>query len=151
MKVKTEEQAEYRITTQYDTKTPKSKPRISCSKDAYEIAREHCKPELFEEHFYTMYLNNKNEVLDVKLIAIGAVNECQVSPLPVFRPVFELHGCTRIILVHNHPSGDPTPSPHDVELTKRLVRCAKLLGFDVLDHIVIGADSYSSLKDLSMF
>ncbi len=102
---------------------------------------------LEQEHLKALLLNTKNEVLSVQEIYIGNVNSSVVRPAEVIRPAVR-DNAPSIIIVHNHPSGDPTPSSEDVAITRELVDAGKLLGVDVLDHLVIGSGNrYVSLKE----
>ncbi|MFC7393189.1 RadC family protein [Scopulibacillus cellulosilyticus] len=101
---------------------------------------------LAQEHFVCLYLNTKNQVLYQKTIFIGSLNASIVHPREVFKEALR-RSAASIICFHNHPSGDPTPSREDIEVTKRLVECGMLLGIDVLDHIIIGDQIFISLKE----
>ncbi|MBM7644722.1 DNA repair protein RadC [Scopulibacillus daqui] len=101
---------------------------------------------LSQEHFVCLYLNTKNQVLYRKTIFIGSLNASIVHPREVFKEALR-RSAASIICFHNHPSGDPTPSREDIEITKRLVECGMLLGIDVLDHIIIGDQIFISLKE----
>lgn len=99
------------------------------------------------EQFRVMILNTKNHVLDVVTIYQGSVNTTVVRVAEILRPAIVAHA-TALILVHNHPSGDPTPSPEDVAVTSEIVKAAKLIDLDVLDHLVIGdGQRFVSLKE----
>jgi DNA repair protein RadC len=98
-----------------------------------------------EESMYMICMNTKNKIIGVFEISDGSVNSSIVSPREVFQKAL-LANAVSIIVMHNHPSGDATPSREDVEVTKRLVEAGKIVGVDVLDHIIIG-DQYSSLKE----
>ena len=93
---------------------------------------------LEQEHLKTLLLNTKNEVLGIQEIYVGNVNSSVVRPSEVFRPAVR-ENATSMIIVHNHPSGDPTPSAEDVSITKALVEAGELMGVEVLDHLVIGS------------
>ncbi len=93
---------------------------------------------LEQEHLRVMLLNTKNQVLGISQVYIGNVNTSVVRAAEVFRPAIR-QNCPSIIVVHNHPSGDPTPSPEDVAVTQQLVEAGKLLDIEMLDHIVIGS------------
>ena len=93
---------------------------------------------LEQEHLKVLLLNTKNQVLNVPEIYVGNVNSSVVRPAEVFRPAVR-DNAPSIIVVHNHPSGDPTPSPEDVNITRELVSAGKLLSIDLLDHVVIGS------------
>lgn len=101
---------------------------------------------LSQEHFVCLYLNTKNEVLHKRTIFIGSLNASIVHPREVYKEAFR-RSAASIICLHNHPSGDPTPSREDIEVTKRLVECGKIIGIDLLDHIIIGEQKYVSLKE----
>lgn len=104
---------------------------------------------LRQEVFMVLGLNNKNQVIREITVAMGSLNECVVEPREVFRPLI-LEAAARAILIHNHPSGDPTPSTHDVSVTRRLIQVGDLLGIPILDHIIIGHSSHASLRELGL-
>ncbi|OIU70728.1 RadC family protein [Rossellomorea aquimaris] len=101
---------------------------------------------LAQEHFVCLYLNTKNQVLHKQTIFIGSLNASIVHPREVFKEAFR-RSAASIICVHNHPSGDPTPSREDIEVTKRLVECGRIIGIDILDHLIIGEKKFISLKE----
>ena len=101
---------------------------------------------LKKEYFRTIQLNVKNQVLAVEDISVGSLNSSIVHPREVFKGPIR-RSSAAIILIHNHPSGDPSPSREDIEVTRRLYEAGKLLGIDVLDHIIIGDGIYTSLKE----
>ncbi|WP_270179451.1 RadC family protein [Alkalihalobacillus sp. CinArs1] len=101
---------------------------------------------LSQEHFVCLYLNTKNQVLHRKTVFVGSLNASIVHPREVFREAFR-RSAASLICFHNHPSGDPTPSREDIEVTKRLAECGKMIGIDVLDHIIIGDQKFISLKE----
>jgi DNA repair protein RadC len=102
-----------------------------------------------QECFYTILLNVKGEKISDALISRGGVSEVDADPKDVFRPAVR-RGAVGVILVHNHPSGDPKPSEADIRLTKRLSQAGKLLGVKVVDHVIIGKRGHSSLKSLKL-
>lgn len=106
-----------------------------------EFMRIHEEP---EEYMYMICMNTKNKIVGVFEISHGSVNASIVTPREVFQKAL-LANAVSIILMHNHPSGDSTPSREDIEITKRLVEAGKIVGVEVLDHIIVG-DSYVSLK-----
>lgn len=124
----------------------KAMGRFSCSQDIY-LRYSMRLSRLRQEIFLVVGLNNKNEVITEAVVAMGTVDECRVNPRDVFRPLIA-EAAARMIALHNHPSGDPTPSPEDIALTDRLVSAGKLVGISVLDHLVIGNDTYCSLRDM---
>lgn len=99
------------------------------------------------ETFKTVLLNAKGAILSVETISIGELTSTLVHPREVFQPAVR-KSAAAIILVHNHPSGDPTPSGDDFGTTKRLVECGKLLGVNVLDHLIIGNGTFVSMREL---
>ena len=90
-----------------------------------------------QEHFWVVLLNTQNHYLSASKVAMGTQQACLVDPKAIFR-VALLGGATAVILLHNHPSGDPTPSHEDVRLTRQLVECAHMFELRVHDHIIIG-------------
>lgn len=101
---------------------------------------------LKKEYFKVLYLNTKNEILSSENVSIGNLNSSIVHPREVFRNAVK-KGAAAIIVIHNHPSGNPLPSQNDLDVTKRLQEAGKLLGIPVLDHLVIGDGVYVSLKE----
>lgn len=102
-----------------------------------------------KEHFVIFYLDVRNQIIRQETISIGTLNASLVHPREVFEPaVRDL--AAQIILSHNHPSGDSQPSSEDLELTKRLVEAGKLLGIEIIDHIIVCRDEYFSLKENKM-
>lgn len=98
------------------------------------------------EHFCVVLLDTKNKVLGVEEISVGSLNTSLVHPREVFRPAIR-KACASIILIHNHPSGDPTPSREDLDVTRRLFEAGKLVGIEVLDHVVIGDGKFISFRE----
>ena len=101
---------------------------------------------LEQEQLRTVLLDTKNHVMRVAHVYTGSLNSAVVRVGEVFREAIRAN-CASIIVVHNHPSGDPTPSPEDVQVTELMVEAGKLLDIDVLDHLVIGRNRYVSLKE----
>lgn len=99
-----------------------------------------------KEMFFVVTLNQKNKVIDRHLISMGTLTASLVHPREVFRPAI-LDNAAAVAFVHNHPSGDTTPSSEDRSMTRRLKDCAELLGIRLLDHIIIGGDNYTSFLD----
>ena len=119
-------------------------PTIACPADVTPIIQALTK-EAAEERFIVVSLDARTRVTGSQIVSIGSLNASIVPPREVFRAAI-LHGAAAIILGHNHPSGDPTPSSDDMELTRRLVKSGELLGIGVLDHVIIG-DTSISLKE----
>ena len=122
--------------------------RFECSADIFETYRARF-GSLRQEVFAVIGLNNRNEPICEVIVAKGSVNECRVEPREVFRPLIA-EAAARALLIHNHPSGDPTPSPSDLSLTRRLAQVGELLGIPILDHVVIAPFSHSSFRDLGL-
>jgi len=101
---------------------------------------------LNQEHFVVLFMNVKNEVLHKQTIFIGSLNSAIVHPREIFREAVK-RSAASIICAHNHPSGSPSPSPEDIEVTKRLVDAGALMGIEVLDHVIIGDHQFISLKE----
>jgi DNA repair protein RadC len=119
-----------------------------CSAEIWEAYRARLSA-LTQEVFLVVGLNNRNEALREEVVAKGALNECVVSPREVFRPMIA-EAAARIVAVHNHPSGDPEPSPADVALTRRIAEAGALIGIPLLDHVVVGRCGYASLRDMGL-
>ena len=101
---------------------------------------------LTQEHFVCLYLNTKNQVIHQQTVFIGSLNASIVHPREVFKEAFR-RSAASFICLHNHPSGDPAPSREDIEVTKRLNECGKLIGIELLDHLIIGDQKFVSLKE----
>jgi len=101
---------------------------------------------LRKEFFQVLMLNTKNEIIMVDNVSIGNLNSAIVHPREVFSRAIK-KSASSIILVHNHPSGNPQPSREDIDLTSRLMESGKILGIEVLDHIIIGDGIFISLKE----
>ncbi|MRH42974.1 DNA repair protein RadC [Aquibacillus halophilus] len=101
---------------------------------------------LKQEHFVCLFLNTKNQIVHRQTIFIGSLNASIVHPREVFREAVK-RSAASIICAHNHPSGDPSPSQEDIHVTKRLSECGKIIGIELLDHLVIGDHKFVSLKE----
>ncbi|RTE01747.1 RadC family protein [Paenibacillus whitsoniae] len=101
---------------------------------------------LQKEHFVCLFLSIKNHVIAKETVSIGSLNAAIVHPREVFRAAIK-RSAASVVCVHNHPSGDPTPSTEDVQLTERLAEAGIIVGIEVLDHIIVGHDRYCSLKE----
>ncbi|MDA8354117.1 MAG: DNA repair protein RadC [Firmicutes bacterium] len=101
---------------------------------------------LTQEHFLCLFLNTKNRVLDKQCIFVGSLNSSVVHPREVFREAIR-RSSAGLICVHNHPSGDPTPSREDIQVTERLFEAGRIVGIELLDHIIIGDNRFYSLKE----
>lgn len=123
----------------YQTRT------ISSPKDAYEMIKEQLEG-LDREQFIIACLNTKNEPTNISVVSVGSLNKAIVHPREVFKTAI-LSNASSIMAFHNHPSGDTTPSDQDIQLTNRLYEAGELLGIKVLDHLIIGDGSFTSLKE----
>jgi DNA repair protein RadC len=102
------------------------------------------------EHFKAALLNTKNQVLKIVTVSIGSLNASIVHPREILKPAISASAAS-IILVHNHPTGDPAPSREDVEFTRRFAKCGDLIGIQLLDHVIIGSGRFQSLKEAGVF
>lgn len=125
---------------------PEERAQISCPGDAANLVSAEMSL-LAQENLVALLLNTRNQVVARRTIYIGTVNSSAVRPAEVLRPAVR-ENAPSIIVVHNHPSGDPTPSPEDVAVTRDLIAAGKLLGIELLDHLVIGSGGrFASLKE----
>ncbi|MEK5185748.1 RadC family protein [Solibacillus sp. FSL W7-1324] len=105
---------------------------------------------LQQEHFVCLFLNVKNQVLHKQTIFVGSLNASIVHPREIFREAVK-RSAASIICSHNHPSGIPTPSPEDIDVTTRLYEAGKIVGVDLLDHVIIGDHQFISMKEKGYF
>ncbi|GIP61491.1 UPF0758 protein YsxA [Virgibacillus pantothenticus] len=101
---------------------------------------------LNQEHFVALFLNTKNQIIHRQTIFIGSLNASIVHPREVYREAVK-RSAASVIVAHNHPSGDPTPSQEDIHVTRRLVESGKMIGIELIDHLIIGNRNYVSLKE----
>lgn len=120
------------------------KVQIRCANDAAEYVMERLR-HLKKEYFVLLHLDTKHCVMGDEVVSVGSLNASIVHPREIFKSAVK-RSASGILCIHNHPSGDPTPSPEDIAVTRRLCEAGKLLGIDVLDHIVIGDGRFVSLK-----
>lgn len=118
---------------------------VSCSRDIYDLYQPLLGRSL-KEQFLVLSLNSRNVILSEELSALGSVNTVHVTPSEVLRQAV-LRSAASIICLHNHPSGDPSPSAEDSALTDRISRAASLMGIRMLDHIIITSRSFYSFSD----
>jgi DNA repair protein RadC len=118
---------------------------VRCPEDAAGLVMEDMK-HLDREHFRVILLDSKNTVISVETVSVGTVNASIVHPREALRPALE-KSATSMVLVHNHPTGSVAPSREDILITKRFEKCGRILGIDILDHIIIGDGSFRSLKE----
>ena len=128
----------------------RSAAKIRSATDAIAYCRKHfarLATDARQEEFHIVTLDTKNQVVDTHQITVGTLDASLVHPREVFRPAIK-DAAAAIILVHNHPSGDPTPSPEDMAVTRRLESAGELLGINVLDHIIVGSNAAVSIREL---
>lgn len=100
-----------------------------------------------QEHLVALYLNTKNYLLRERVIFIGTLNESVAHPREIFHYAVR-YSASKIIIAHNHPSGDVSPSPRDISFTKRLEQCGEMMGIQILDHLVIGKKEFLSFRQI---
>ena len=125
---------------------PEERAQISCPQDAASLLAAEMEP-LVQENLVVLLLNTRNQVVARRTIYIGTVNSSAVRPAEVIRPAIR-ENAPSIIVAHNHPSGDPTPSPEDISVTRDLAAAGKLMDIELLDHLIIGhGGRFTSLKE----
>lgn len=115
-----------------------AKAKIETPKDWDEVARYFARND-GKERFIVGLLNSVHHLLAVNIVSVGTINASLVHPREVFRPAI-IQGATAVVVAHNHPSGDVTPSHEDKETTKRLVQASRIIGIPILDHVIIAHD-----------
>jgi len=118
---------------------------IRSPRDVFDAVREYL-ADVDREHFLTLLLNSKNAIVGVNTASIGTLNSSLVHPREVFKAAI-IANSAAVILVHCHPSGNPDPSNEDLEITRRLAEAGKILGIEVLDHVIVGEGCWVSLKE----
>lgn len=126
-----------------------SKNKIKSPEDVIKCVKDMLKGKK-KEHFLVVCLDTRNHPSDVHVISIGSLDSSIVHPREVFKAAISSHAAS-VIFVHNHPSGDTTPSEEDIKLTKRLAEVGGILGIEVLDHIVLCDRNYLSMKAKKLF
>jgi DNA repair protein RadC len=119
-------------------------PAIKSGRDFAELCLD--LEDMSQESFHVITLNQKNVVIDRHMVSLGSLTAALVHPREVFRPAV-LQSAAAVCVVHNHPSGDPTPSAHDRAMTERLVQASEIMGIRLLDHVVIGKGRFFSFVD----
>lgn len=127
---------------------PEDAPRVSSPSDAANLVMWDM-VYLEQEHLRIIMLDTRNRVIGMPTVYIGSLNTSVVRLAEVFKPAIKANAAA-IIVVHNHPSGDPSPSPEDVRVTRELVSAGKLLDISVLDHLIVGNNRYTSLKERNL-
>lgn len=123
---------------------PENKKQIRCAEDAAEYVMDRMR-HLKKEHFLILHLDTKHRLIGEEVVSVGSLDASIVHPREIFKSAVK-RSASAILCLHNHPSGDPTPSPEDVAVTSRLCEAGRLLGIDVLDHIVVGDGRFTSLR-----
>lgn len=142
----TQLKAAFELGHRLQTVAPHERPTIRSPRDAADLLRFEMAA-LEQEHLRTIILNTKNQVLKIHTVYVGSLNMAATRVGELFREAIRLNAAS-IIVAHNHPSGDPTPSTEDVHVTRQIVEAGKLLSIDVLDHLVIGQQPpWVSLKE----
>ena len=103
-----------------------------------------------KEYFVALFLNARNQVICREDVSVGSLNASLVHPREVFAPAVGSSAAS-VILAHNHPSGDVTPSREDIELTRRMVQAGEIMGIEVLDHLIVGSERFLSMKEANVF
>ena len=122
--------------------------RVSCAEDIAGFFMEEMR-NLKQETFRILLLNAKGDMISAENISVGEVTSTVVQPREVFRPAVR-KSAAAVVLLHNHPSGDPTPSNSDLEMTRNVKEVGEMMGIELLDHIIIGDNRYTSFKELAL-
>jgi len=117
---------------------------VNCPEDAADLVQYEMSA-LSQEELRVIILNTRNHVVDIKTIYRGSLNSSQVRIGEIFRPAIK-HNAAAIIVAHNHPSSDPSPSPDDIAITREIIKAGRLLDIQTLDHLIIGANKFISLN-----
>ncbi|MBQ3370032.1 MAG: DNA repair protein RadC [Mogibacterium sp.] len=125
------------------------KERIRDSRQVADLLMEEMMYEK-RELFMTLNLNSKLQVESKSVISIGNIDSAPVHPREVFGPAIR-RGAAAVVVAHNHPSGDPAPSPQDIEVTKRLISASEILGIRLIDHVIVGNGCFTSMKSEGYF
>lgn len=133
--------------------TQTQKIKLHSSADIYKIMQQvllrENKIDRNKEHFWTIGLDNANRILYIELISLGTTTSTQVEPMQVYR-VAILKGAIKMVLVHNHPSGEVRPSEEDKNITDRLIQVGNIIGIKVIDHLIITEKTYNSFNDTQL-
>lgn len=116
--------------------------KITCAHDVFDLFKEKVRGKS-KEHFYVVLLDTKNKIISTHETSVGILDATIVHPREIFKDAIK-SSASRIVLVHNHPSGDPAPSEEDLHITRKLIDSGELLGIEVIDHVIIGGDEYYS-------
>ena len=134
----------FELSRRLETYTEEAKRKIKCPEDIYQYIYPKIREEK-QEKFMILCLDTKNQIISDETIFVGGLDFSIAQPREIFKTAL-LKSAASLVLIHNHPSGDPTPSREDIETTRRMIESGKLLGIMVWDHIIIGDGCYVSLK-----
>lgn len=126
-----------------------SRHRLKDSREVADILMEELADEK-KEYFLAINLNSKLQIESKSVVSIGSLDSAPVHPREVFAPAVR-RGAAAVVVAHNHPSGDPSPSPQDIEVTKRLIEASGIIGIKLLDHVIVGNGSFISMKSEGYF
>lgn len=121
----------------------KQNKKIATARDVFDELAEYRTKQ--QEYFLALYLNGANHLIETRIITIGTINQTLIHPRELFAPAIELRAAS-VIVAHNHPSGDLTPSVQDINITKRLRQCGELLGIELIDHVVFTKNDFKSIE-----
>lgn len=133
----------FELARRLEAYNPEPKPRIRSSRDVYALLAPGMR-DLKKEKFTAIYLNTKNAVIRMETVSLGSLNGSLIHPREVFKTAI-LESAAGVIIAHNHPSGDPTPSLEDLQVTKRLIEAGEIVGIKLIDHVVIGEEGFESI------
>ena len=133
-----------RLKKEKDDKKPVKRDRVKKPEEVWELVQGRLAGKK-EEHFLAVFLNIRSHVIKTEEISVGSLDASIVHPRELFKKAMKATAAS-VVLVHNHPSGDPEPSNEDIQLTKRLVEVGELMGIAVLDHVIVGEDTFISMK-----
>ena len=137
--------AAFELGEKAQTMTTEYGQKIESAKDVFKLLKNDLGNKK-KEHFKVLSLDSRNKLISIDNVSVGTINTNLVHPREVFKTAIQ-HLAVSIILVHNHPSGDTEPSEADLEITKRLIESGKIMGTDILDHIIITKNKFFSFKD----
>ncbi len=120
------------------------KARIKSPNDVYHLLIDELSI-LEQEHFIVLYLNIKSEIIKKEVLYIGTINQMVISPRDIYKKAV-IYAASAMIFIHNHPTGDATPSKADIYATKKLFETSEIMGIDIIDHLIIGKGEYYSMK-----
>jgi DNA repair protein RadC len=140
--------AMFELARRLETFTEEEKPRISSPEAAYKYIYPKLRQQK-KESFITLHLDTKNRLLREETVSVGSLNANIVHPREVFKTAIQ-ESAAALIVAHNHPSGDPSPSQNDIDITRKLVETGRVVGIEVYDHIIIGNGRFVSLKEQNL-